>query len=158
MHVQRIFLYNLYVHGRKIPFAPLFGGRKHRGKFNFFSESELGCGPQDSVGKRSSPVFAILRELTAINAKNFLKNRAFILIARDVFVALAVVVAKAPYIHESDSAILILLQAEKYPDTMDKLFILQNFANLQGIEFKIYRDLTKSAPFQFGFTRSICST
>ena len=40
------------------------------------------------------------------------KMRAFILIARDVFVALAVVVAKAPYIHESDSSILVLLQAE----------------------------------------------
>ena len=38
--------------------------------------------------------------------------RAFILIARDVFVALAVVVAKAPYIHESDSSILVWLQAE----------------------------------------------
>ena len=64
----------------------------------------------DSVGKRSSPVFPILRELTAINAKKFFKKkRAFILIAGDVFVALAVVVAKAPYIHESDSSILVLL-------------------------------------------------
>ena len=85
----------------------MFGGRKHGGNFNFFSESELGCGPQDSVGKRSSPVFAILRELTPINAKKFLKNRAFILIARNVFVALAVGVAKAPYIHESYSSILV---------------------------------------------------
>ena len=65
-------------------------------------------------------------------------------------------VAKAPYIHESYSSILVLPQAEKYPDAMEKLFILQNFENLQGIGFKIYRDLTKSAPFQFGFTRSIC--
>ena len=32
------------------------------------------------------------------------------MIARDVFVALAVVVAKAPYIFESDSFILVLLQ------------------------------------------------
>ena len=24
---------------------------KHRGKFNFFPESELGCGPQDFIGK-----------------------------------------------------------------------------------------------------------
>ena len=48
------------------------------------------------------------------------KKRSFILIARDVFVALAVIVAKAPYIHESGSSILVLLQtrrsnAEKYP-------------------------------------------
>ena len=33
------------------------------------------------------------------------------MIARDIFVALAVVVAKAPYILESDSSILVLLQA-----------------------------------------------
>ena len=33
------------------------------------------------------------------------------MIARDVFVALAVVVAKAPYILGSDSSILVLLQA-----------------------------------------------
>ena len=26
-------------------------GRKHRDKFNFFSESEIGCSPQDSVGR-----------------------------------------------------------------------------------------------------------
>ena len=50
LHVQHAFLYNLYEHNVKFPFATLFGGRKHRGKFNFFSESELGCGPQDSVG------------------------------------------------------------------------------------------------------------
>ena len=57
------------------------------------------------------PGFAILRELTAIKAKK-LKNklRAFIFIARDVFVALTVVVAKASYIHESDRSILVLLQ------------------------------------------------
>ena len=33
-----------------LPFA-FWPGRKHRDKFNFFSESELGCGPEDSVGK-----------------------------------------------------------------------------------------------------------
>ena len=32
------------------------------------------------------------------------------------------------------------MQAAKYPDKLDKLFILQNFANLQGIGFKINRD------------------
>ena len=106
---QRAFLYNLYEHDRKFPFTTLFGGRKHRDKFNFLSESELGCGPQDSLG--SSPIFAILKELKEINTKKLKKKkRAFIFIARDVFVALAVVVAKAPYIHESDSFILVLLQ------------------------------------------------
>ena len=35
----------------KMPFATMFGGRKHRSKFNFLSESELGYVPQDSVGK-----------------------------------------------------------------------------------------------------------
>ena len=79
--------------------------------------------------------------MTEINAKKLKKKRAFILIAKNVFVALAVVVAKAPYIHESDSSILVLLQAEKYPDKLDKLIKPQNFANLQGIGFKIYRDL-----------------
>ena len=45
--------------------------------------------------------------------------------ARDVFIALTVVVAKAPYIHECDSSILVLLQtpnAEKCPDSLNKLF------------------------------------
>ena len=89
------------------------------------------------------------------------------MIGRDVYVAPAVVVVKTPYIHESDSSIwfyckLVLSNAEKYPDKLDKLFTLQNIANLQGIGFtldfgfKIYRDLTKSAPVQFGFTRCIC--
>ena len=50
--------------------------------------------------------------LKEINAKKLKqqKKRAFILIARDVFVAITVVVAKAPYIYESDSSILVLLQ------------------------------------------------
>ena len=51
MHVQRAFLSNLYEHDAKFHFATLFGGREHTEKFNFFSESELGCGPEDSVGK-----------------------------------------------------------------------------------------------------------
>ena len=38
------------------------------------------------------------------------KEGGFILIGRDFYVALAVVVAKTPYIHESDSSILVLLQ------------------------------------------------
>ena len=73
------------------------------------------------------------------------------MIARDVFVTLSVVVAKAPYIHEIDSSILVycklvLSKKEKHPDSLDKLFILQNMANLQDIGFtldfgfKIYRD------------------
>ena len=101
--------------------------------------------------------------------KSFLKKRTYILIARDIFVALAVVIAKAPYSHESDSSISVLLQliwsnAERYryPNKLEKLYTLQNIANLQDFGFtldfwfKIYRDLTKSAPFQFGFMRCIC--
>ena len=38
------------------------------------------------------------------------KTRIFILIARDVFVALSIVVAKVPYIYERDSSILVLPQ------------------------------------------------
>ena len=48
------------------------------------------------------------------------------MIARDVFVALTVVVAKAPYILESDSSILVLLQAHmikcgKVPEFVGKI-------------------------------------
>ena len=77
------------------------------------------------------------------------------MIAKDVFVALSVVVAKAPYIHEIDSSILVycklvLSKTEKYPDSLDNLFTLQNMANLQDIGFtldfgfKIYRHLFNS--------------
>ena len=45
------FSLRLYEHDVKFPFARLFGGCKNRDKFNFFSTSKLGCGPQDSVGK-----------------------------------------------------------------------------------------------------------
>ena len=73
------------------------------------------------------------------------------MIAKDVFVALSVIVAKAHYIHEIDSSILVycklvLSKKEKHPDSLDKLFTLQNMANLQDIGFtldfgfKIYRD------------------
>ena len=60
LHFKRSFLYNLYEHDRKFPFAPLFGGRN------------LGAVPWSP--KESSPLFAILRELTEINAKK-LKNK-----------------------------------------------------------------------------------
>ena len=56
---------------------------------------------------------------------------------------------------------LVWSNAEKYPDKLDKLFTLQNIASLLGIGFtldfgfKIFWDLTKSAPFQLGFTRCI---
>ena len=79
LHVQRALFYNLYEHHRKkIRFATLFGGRKHRDKFNFFANPNLGAVP-----KGSSPIFAILRELTEINSKkkkkknNNKKNNAF---------------------------------------------------------------------------------
>ena len=49
--MQRAFLQNLYEHDVKFPFATLFARRKHTNQFDFFSESELGCGRQDSIGK-----------------------------------------------------------------------------------------------------------
>ena len=132
------------------------------------NESEFGCGPQDSVGK-----FTYICQFKRVDGnkhkKVFFKKRTHISIARDVFLALGFIVAKAPYSHESDSSISVLLQliwsnAEKYryPNKLEKLFTLQNIANLQGFWFtldfcfKIYRDLTKSAPFQFGLMRCIC--
>ena len=78
-------------------------------QIQFLSESELGCGPQDSVGQFTHICHYKRVEIKAKKVKN--KKRAFILIARDDFVALAVIVAKAPYILESDSSILVLLQA-----------------------------------------------
>ena len=71
---------------------------QHRDKFSFFSESELaiGCGPQDSEGKFT---YICHFKIIEINARKVLQKGAFIFIARDVFVAFAIVVAKAPYIH-----------------------------------------------------------
>ena len=65
LHVQRAFLYNLFEHHCKFPFVTLFGGRKYRDKFNSLSLN------LDAVPKShsSSPIFAILRELTEINGK-----------------------------------------------------------------------------------------
>ena len=61
---------------KKFSFATLFGGRKHRGNFNFFADSELGCGPSARLRKGSSPIFAILRECTEKNPKKLKKNKA----------------------------------------------------------------------------------
>ena len=91
--------------------ATLFWGRKHRDKFNFFSESELGCGPQDSTGKFTYICYFKRVETTRKTWQK--KKRAIILIAREVCVVLSVVVAKAPYIHEIDSSILV------YPNSYD---------------------------------------
>ena len=97
------FLYNLYEHEEE----------EEEDVITISSLSPNLGGLQASVRKfiYICPGFAILRKLTAIKAKK-LKNklRAFIFIARDVFVALTVVVAKASYIHESDRSILVLLQ------------------------------------------------
>ena len=38
LHMQCAFLYNLYEHDRKVPFATMFGGLEHRNKLNFLSE------------------------------------------------------------------------------------------------------------------------
>ena len=46
-----LFFKNLYKPNVKFPFVTLFGGRRHKNQFNFFSETELGCGPQYSVRK-----------------------------------------------------------------------------------------------------------
>ena len=79
-------------------------------------------------------------------------KRAFILIGSDVFVALAVVVAKAPYILESDSSVLVLQQARMIKSGKVSEFVVQivyttNIASDRftlDFGFKIYRDLTKS--------------
>ena len=81
-----------------------------RDKFNFFPESELGCGRKDSVRKFTYICHFKRLEIYAKMLKIVIKKHALILIARDVFVALAFVVTKAPYIHESDSSFLVLLQ------------------------------------------------
>ena len=54
LHVQRAFLFNLFEHDVKCPFATLFGGREQRDKFISSLSSNLWCGPQNSVG--SSPI------------------------------------------------------------------------------------------------------
>ena len=94
MHVQCAFLYNLYEHDRKVPYATMFE------QINF-----LGCGPQDSVGKFN--FFCHFKSVDGNKCGKVKKKKPadFILIARDVFIALAVVVAKAPYINKSDSSI-----------------------------------------------------
>ena len=72
MHVQSAFLYNLYKHDRKFPFATLFGGRKHKDKLSL-SESELGCGPQDSVEKFTYIFY--FKRIDGINAKTLKKKK-----------------------------------------------------------------------------------
>ena len=67
-------------------------------KINF-----LGCGPQDSVGKFN--FICHFKRVDGNKREKLKKKTHFILIATDVFIALAVVVAKAPYINESDSSI-----------------------------------------------------
>ena len=71
----------------------------------------LGAVPKTPQG--SSLIFAILRELKQ-REKLDKKKRAIILIAREVCVVLSVVVAKAPYIREIDSSILV------YPNSYEK--------------------------------------
>ena len=67
----------------------MFGGRKDGDKFSFFADPNLGAVPKTPYG--SSPIFAILRELTEINSKKLKKKKKI------SFPALAVVVAKASY-------------------------------------------------------------
>ena len=69
------------------------------------------------------------------------------MIDRDVFVAFAVVVAKAPYIHESDSS-LVLLQArmikcEKVSEFIGQIVYTTKhcIGFTSDFGFKIYKDL-----------------
>ena len=64
-------VYNLYGHDVKFPFATLFGRRKHWDEFIFFSASELGCRPQDFVGKVQ---LYLPFKRVEVNAKKFLKS------------------------------------------------------------------------------------
>ena len=74
------------------------------------------------------------------------------MIARDVFVALAVVVAKAPYTLESDSSILVLLQARmikcgKLSEFVGQIVYTTKHCIGFTLDFyrnQLYRDLTKS--------------
>ena len=87
------------------------------------------------------------------------------MITKDVFAALAVVVAKAPYFHESDNSTLALLQTRmikcgKVSEFVGKIFTT-NIPNLRSIGFtlsfwsKISRDLTKLALFYFGYSHLV---
>ena len=106
VHVQHAFLYNLYENNHKFPSVTMFRAEEVNTGTN---ESEFGCDPQDSVGK-----FTYICQFKRVDGnkrkKVFLEKRTHILIARDVFLALAFIVAKAPYSHESDSSISVLLQ------------------------------------------------
>ena len=128
------------------------------------NESEFGCDPQDCVGK-----FTYICQFKRVDG-NKRKKSSFkkMHIHFDIFIALAVVVAKAPYSHESDSSISVLLQltwsnAEKYwyPNKLEKLFTLQNIANLQGFGFtldfwfRIYRDRCGSTPLSTVLRKSV---
>ena len=127
--MQRAFLQNLYEHDVKFPFATLFAGRKHTNQFDFFSESELGCGRQDSIGKftyicyfkrdeRKARKFFLKKKNKQTNRQTNkqTKKHTFILIAREVFVALAVQAG--------------MIKSGKVSDKLDKLFAQQNIAKL----------------------------
>ena len=72
--MERAFPQNLYEHDVKFPFATVFGGRKHRNQFNFFSESEIGCGPQDPVLKFTY-ICHFKRDERKARKSFFLKNK-----------------------------------------------------------------------------------
>ena len=98
--------------------------------------------------------------------KKLKKKTRIRLITKDVFAALAVVVAKAPYFHESDNSTLVLLQTrmikcEKVSGFVGKIVFTTNIPNLRSIGFtlsfwsKISRDLTKLALFYFGYSHLV---
>ena len=154
--MQRAFLQKLYEHDVKFPFPCQVDVNTGTNSISSLSPN-LGAVAKTPQG--SSPIFAILREMKEKRERYFLKKtekerkkerkkNTYILIAREVFVTLAVQAR--------------MIKSGKVSDKLDKLFALQNIAKLQGIGFtlvfgfKIYRDLTKSATFQFGFMCCIC--
>lgn len=101
--------------------------------------------------------------------KKLKKKTRIRLITKNVFAALAVVVAKAPYFHESDNSTLVLLQTrmikcEKVSGFVGKIVFTTNIPNLRSIGFtlsfwsKISRDLTKLALFYFGYSHLLKTT
>ena len=94
--------------------------------------------------------------MTEINAEKLKRKKAhFILIARDVFVALAVVVAKAPHIYESDSSILILLQIRMIKCGKVSRHVGEIGFTTKHCEFTIAKKLEFTANFTCYFSHRI---
>ena len=142
--MQRAFPYNLYELDVKFSFCDVVWRTLTQGHIQFL----LWVRTWDWVRSHVKRI--------EINAKKSFKKGTFILIGRDVFVALTVVVAKSPYIYSWMWQFHFgSLQTWK---SMIRIFwtnwlTSKTLQNLQGIGFtldfgfKIYGDFTKSAPF-----------